>query len=171
MCCGGHQELNYWSIFYDFYESLEQKNTKWVIGFQRSVFKRLMFGHSITSIIRKIFDKSILLPSGFPFDALTLIGFSRRLIKSMDTTPLKYLKVRFFKTIRDKIKIKIRIVRIFRWEKTRCTWKGIIFHCHFRRNDPQYRRYPRRRITPLLARLQVCWSFIVFWTVSFRILL
>ena len=126
-------------------------------------------------VLRALFEKySINLFSSlqeFPFDALTLIGFSRRLIKSMDTTPLKYLKVRFFKTIRDKIKIKIRIVRIFRWEKTRCTWKGIIFHCHFRRNDPQYRRYPRRRITPLLARLQVCWSFIVFWTVSFRILL
>ena len=76
-------------------------------------------------VLRALFEKySINLFSSlqeFPFDALTLIGFSRRLIKSMDTTPLKYLKVRFFKTIRDKIKIKIRIIRIFRWEKKRCT--------------------------------------------------
>lgn len=44
------------SIFYDFYESLEQENIKRVIGFQRRLFKSLMFSYSITSTIQKLFS-------------------------------------------------------------------------------------------------------------------
>ena len=72
------------------------------------------------------------------------------------------LRVHFF--------TKIQIIRIFRWEKKRCIQKGLFF-IHFRRNYPQYRRYPGERITRLLNMLRVWWSFIVFSTVSFRILL
>ena len=95
VCGGWHQELNYWSIFYDFYESLEQKNTKWVIGFQRSVFKRLMFGHSITSIIRKIFDKSILLPSGIPIWRTNTYWIFKKTYKIYGHYPFKVSKGAF----------------------------------------------------------------------------
>jgi len=71
--------------------------------------------------------------------------------------------------LKSMIRSKIRIVRVFRYEKKRCL-KGLFFHS-FAQKWPQYQRHQRERITGLLTMLQVCWSFIVFWMVSSRILL
>ena len=70
----------------------------------------------------------------------------------------------FFTKLRDRIKNSDHEEFSLRKEKKRCVQKRIVF-IHFRRNDPQSRRYLGERITWLL----IIWQFIVFWTVSSRI--
>ena len=53
--------------------------------------------------------------------------------------------------LNSKIRSKIWIIKIFRWEKKRCIQKGNIFHSF------PFRRYPGERITRLLTTwLLVC---------------
>ena len=75
-----------------------------------------------------------------------------------------------FSLLKFEIGSKILIIMIFRQELRNDESKKGLFLIHFHRNDPQYRRYPGERITRLLMMLQICWSFILLWTVSSRIL-
>ena len=71
-------------------------------------------------------------------------------------------RVRFFTKIQDPIKI--RIVRIFRWEKKRSIQKNIIIHW-FPNKGPTISTVSRRKNNTAAD------SLIVFWTISSRILL
>ena len=71
--------------------------------------------------------------------------------------------MRFFTKIQDQIKNPDN--------KDFSVRKETMYPKNFDKDDPQYRRYPEERIARLLTVSQVCWSFVVFWRVSFRILL
>ena len=65
------------------------------------------------------------------------------------------LTVRFFTKIQDQILKNLHYYYFSLLKRKDVSKKKGLYFVHFHRNDPQYRRYPRETIIPLLIVLQV----------------